>query len=149
MLSIPPRDRLIVALDVPSVAKAEAMVAALGDSVGFYKIGLQLIFAGGIAFAERLGRSGKQIFLDVKLLDIDNTVAGAVEGIAALGMTFLTIHAYPKAMRAAVIARGRARLKLLGVTVLTSMDEADFAAAGYAGPLAGLVEKRAADARAA
>jgi orotidine-5'-phosphate decarboxylase len=149
MISIPPRDRLIVALDVPSVAKAEAMVAALGDSVGFYKIGLQLIFAGGIAFAERLGRSGKQIFLDVKLLDIDTTVAGAVEGIAALGMTFLTIHAYPKAMRAAVIARGRARLKLLGVTVLTSMDEADFAAAGYAGSLAGLVEKRAADARAA
>jgi orotidine-5'-phosphate decarboxylase len=149
MISIPPRDRLIVALDVPSVAKAEAMVAALGDSVGFYKIGLQLIFAGGIAFAERLGRSGKQIFLDVKLLDIDNTVAGAVEGIAALGMTFLTIHAYPKAMRAAVIARGRARLKLLGVTVLTSMDDADFAAAGYAGSLAGLVEKRAADARAA
>src|ERR1700719_3548769 len=96
---------LIVALDVPSVAKAEAMVAALGDSVGFYKIGLQLIFAGGIAFAERLGRSGKQIFLDVKLLDIDNTVAGAVESIAALGMTFLTIHAYPKAMRAAVAAR--------------------------------------------
>jgi orotidine-5'-phosphate decarboxylase len=146
---IAPRDRLIVALDVPSVVKAEAMVAALGDSVGFYKVGLQLIFAGGIAFAERLGRSGKQIFLDVKLLDIDNTVAGAVESIAALGMTFLTVHAYPKAMRAAVRARGRARLKLLGVTVLTSMDEADLAAAGYAGGLTPLVERRAADARAA
>ena len=149
MLAIPPRDRLIVALDVPSVAKAEAMVAALGDSVGFYKVGLQLIFAGGIAFAERLVRSGKQVFLDVKLLDIDNTVAGAVESIAALGMTFLTIHAYPKAMRSAVVARGRARLKLLGVTVLTSMDEADLAAAGYAGSVAELVEKRAADARTA
>jgi orotidine-5'-phosphate decarboxylase len=149
MLVIPPRDRLIVALDVPSVGKAEAMVAALGDSVGFYKVGLQLIFAGGIAFAERLVRSGKQVFLDVKLLDIDNTVAGAVESIAALGMTFLTIHAYPKAMRSAVVARGRARLKLLGVTVLTSMDEADLAAAGYADPLTRLVEKRAADARAA
>jgi len=149
MLPIPPRDRLIVALDVPSVAKAEAMVEALGDSVGFYKVGLQLIFAGGVAFAERLGRSGKQIFLDVKLLDIDNTVAGAVESIAALGMTFLTIHAYPKAMRAAVAARGRARLKLLGVTVLTSMDEADLAAAGYAGAVMPLVERRAADTRAA
>ena len=149
MLAIPPRDRLIVALDVPSVAKAEAMVAALGDSVGFYKVGLQLIFAGGIAFAERLVRSGKQVFFDVKLLDIDNTVAGAVESIAALGMTFLTIHAYPKAMRSAVVARGRARLKLLGVTVLTSMDEADLAAAGYAGSVAELVEKRAADARTA
>jgi orotidine-5'-phosphate decarboxylase len=149
MLVIPPRDRLIVALDVPSVGKAEAMVAALGDSVGFYKVGLQLIFAGGIAFAERLVRSGKQVFLDVKLLDIDNTVAGAVESIAALGMTFLTIHAYPKAMRSAVVARGRARLKLLGVTVLTSMDETDLASAGYADPLTRLVEKRAADARAA
>jgi orotidine-5'-phosphate decarboxylase len=149
MLAIPPRDRLIVALDVPSVARAEAMVAALGDSVGFYKVGLQLIFAGGVAFAERLVRSGKQVFLDVKLLDIDNTVAGAVESIAALGMTFLTIHAYPKAMRAAVVARGRARLKLLGVTVLTSMDEADLAAAGYAGAVAALVEKRAVDARTA
>lgn len=149
MTSIPPRDRLIVALDVPTIAKAEAMVAALGDSVGFYKIGLQLIFAGGVAFAERLGRSGKQIFLDVKLLDIDNTVAGAVESIAALGMTFLTIHAYPKAMRAAVVARGRARLKLLGVSVLTSMDDADLAAAGYAGAVTPLVERRAADARAA
>jgi len=149
MLAIPPRDRLIVALDVPSVAKAEAMVAALGDSVGFYKVGLQLIFAGGIAFAERLVRSGKRVFLDVKLLDIDNTVAGAVESIAVLGMTFLTIHAYPKAMRSAVVARGRARLKLLGVTVLTSMDEADLAAAGYTGPVAALVEKRAADARTA
>src|SRR5947208_16170221 len=125
---IPPRDRLIVALDVPTVAKAEAMVAALGDSVTFYKVGLQLIFAGGIAFAERLGRAGKQIFLDAKLLDIDNTVAGGVESIAALGMTFLTIHR--RAMRAAVTARGRARLKLLGVTVLTSMDGADLAAAG-------------------
>jgi orotidine-5'-phosphate decarboxylase len=149
MLAIPPRDRLIVALDVPSVAKAEAMVAALGDGVGFYKVGLQLIFAGGIAFAERLVRSGKQVFLDVKLLDIDNTVAGAVESIAALGMTFLTIHAYPKAMRSAVVARGRARLKLLGVTVLTSLDEADLAAAGYAGPVANLVEKRAGDAHSA
>jgi orotidine-5'-phosphate decarboxylase len=144
---IPPRDRLIVALDVPGVTKAEAMVAALGDSVSFYKVGLQLIFAGGIAFAERLVRSGKQVFLDAKLLDIDNTVAGAVESIAALGMTFLTIHAYPKAMRSAVAARGRARLKLLGVTVLTSMDEADLVAAGYSDPVARLVEKRAADAR--
>jgi orotidine-5'-phosphate decarboxylase len=149
MIAIPPRDRLIVALDVPSVAKAEATVAALGDGVGFYKVGLQLIFAGGIAFAERLVRSGKQVFLDAKLLDIDNTVAGAVESIAALGMTFLTVHAYPLAMRSAVMARGRARLKLLGVTVLTSMNEADLVDAGYAGPLSRLVESRAADAAAA
>ncbi|HVY19183.1 MAG TPA: orotidine-5'-phosphate decarboxylase [Bauldia sp.] len=148
-MKIPARDRLIVALDVKSVPEAEAMVARLGDSVSFYKVGLQLTFAGGLAFAERLGRSGKQVFLDVKLLDIDNTVAGAVESIAAMGMTFVTIHAYPQAMRAAVSARGRARLKLLGVTVLTSMDQSDLANAGYAGTVASLVAIRAADARAA
>jgi orotidine-5'-phosphate decarboxylase len=148
-MKISARDRLIVALDVKSVAEAEAMVARLGDSVSFYKVGMQLTFAGGLAFAERLGRSGKQVFLDVKLLDIDNTVAGAVESIAAMGMTFVTIHAYPQAMRAAVSARGRARLKLLGVTVLTSMDQDDLANAGYAGTVASLVALRAADARAA
>ncbi len=144
---IPARERLIVALDVPSVAEADALVARLGDSVVFYKVGLQLVFAGGLAFAERLGRSGKQVFLDVKLLDIDNTVAGAVQSIAAMGMTFVTVHAYGQAMRAAVAARGGARLKLLGVTVLTSMNDADLAAAGYAGSIGDLVARRAAEAR--
>jgi len=146
-MMIPARDRLIVALDVPAVSEAEAMVARLGDSVSFYKIGLQLTFAGGLPLAERLGRSGKQVFLDVKLLDIDNTIAGAVQSIAAMGMTFVTVHAYRQAMRAAVLARGNARLKLLGVTVLTSMDESDLAAAGYAGTVSDLVARRAADAR--
>lgn len=149
MLTIPARDRLIVALDLPSVAEAEAMVARLGPEVTFYKVGLQMIFTGGIDFARRLVGEGKQVFLDAKLLDIDNTVAGAVESIAPLGLTFLTIHAYPKAMRAAVAARGDARLKLLGVTVLTSMDAADLDAAGYAGAPDVLVAARAADARAA
>jgi orotidine-5'-phosphate decarboxylase len=149
MLAIPPRDRLIVALDVPSTSDAEAMIARLGDSVTFYKIGLQLIFAGGIDLARRLTGEGKKIFLDVKLLDIDNTVAGAVDSIARLGVTFLTVHAYPKAMRAAGAARGASPLKLLGVTVLTSMDEADITAAGYTGNVASLVAARAADARAA
>jgi orotidine-5'-phosphate decarboxylase len=149
MLQIPPRDRLIVALDVPTAGDAEAMIQRLGASVTFYKIGLQLIFAGGIELAKRLSQEGKQVFLDVKLLDIDNTVAGAVDTIARLGVTFLTVHAYPKAMRAAVLARGSASLKLLGVTVLTSMDEADLAAAGYAGSVSALVAARAADARAA
>ena len=148
-MPIAPRDRLIVALDLPSVGEAEAMVARLGDSVTFYKIGLQLIYAGGIPLAEKLARSGKQVFLDAKLLDIDNTVAGAVASIAAMGVTFLTIHAYPQAMRAAVAARGNARLKLLGVTVLTSMDDSDLAAAGFAGTIASTVAMRAADARAA
>jgi orotidine-5'-phosphate decarboxylase len=149
MLQIPPRDRLIVALDLPTTGDAEAMIQRLGESVTFYKIGLQLIFAGGIELAKRLTEEGKQVFLDVKLLDIDNTVAGAVDTIARLGVAFLTVHAYPKAMRAAVAARGSASLKLLGVTVLTSMDEADLAAAGYAGSVSALVGARAADARAA
>jgi orotidine-5'-phosphate decarboxylase len=148
-MKIPARDRLIVALDVPSVTEAEMMVSRLSDSVTFYKVGLQLAFAGGLPFAERLARSGKQVFLDVKLLDIGNTVAGAVKSIAAMGMTFVTVHAYPQAMRAAVAARGSASLRLLGVTVLTSMDQADVAGAGYAGTVADLVAKRAADAKAA
>jgi orotidine-5'-phosphate decarboxylase len=148
-MMIPARDRLIVALDVRSVGEAEAMVARLGDSVSFYKVGLQLVFAGGLAFAERLGRSGKQVFLDVKLLDIDNTVAGAVANIAAMGITFVTIHAYPQAMRAAVEARGSARLKLLGVSVLTSMNDADLTEAGFAGNVGDLVAVRAKQARAA
>ena len=149
MAQIEPRDRLIVGLDVPTVGEAEAIVAGLGDSVTFYKIGLQLIFAGGLALAERLAKSGKKIFLDVKLLDIDNTVEGAVENIARMGMTFVTVHAYPKAMRAAVAARGDASLGLLSVTVLTSMDDGDLAAAGYAGAVDALVLRRAKDARAA
>jgi orotidine-5'-phosphate decarboxylase len=148
-MPISPRDRLIVALDLPAIADAEAMIARLGNSVTFYKIGLQLIFAGGIPLAEKLARAGKKVFLDAKLLDIDNTVAGAVASIAAMGVTFLTIHAYPQAMRAAVAARGAAPLKLLAVTVLTSMDEKDIAAAGYAGSVSALVARRAADARAA
>ncbi len=143
------REKLIVALDVPTVAAAEEMVARLGTEVGFYKVGMQLQFAGGLAFAERLAASGKRVFLDVKLLDIDNTVARAVENIRRMGMTFVTLHAYPKTMRAAVAARGDAALKLLGVTVLTSLDEADLAAAGYAGGVTDLVLSRAEDAAAA
>jgi len=149
MQPIPARDRLIVALDLPSVPDAEAMVARLGEGVSFYKVGLELIYAGGIDFARRLVGEGKQVFLDGKLLDIDNTVAGAVRSIVPLGVTFLTIHAYPKAMRAAVEARGEAPLRLLGVTVLTSMDDADLRDAGFAGSAAALVADRAADARAA
>ncbi|MBB3931060.1 orotidine-5'-phosphate decarboxylase [Kaistia hirudinis] len=143
------RDRLIVGLDLPTIEAADDMVDTLGDTVTFYKVGLQLTFAGGIDFARRLLDRGKKVFLDVKLLDIDNTVEHAVENIAKLGMTFCTIHAYPKAMRAAVAGKGTSDLRLLAVTVLTSMDEADLAAAGYAGTIGELVSRRAADARAA
>ena len=137
------RDRLIVGLDVPTVAEAEAMVETLGDTVSFYKIGYQLAFAGGLSFARELAEDGKQVFLDMKLLDIDNTVAKGVENIAKMGMTMLTLHAYPKAMRAAVAAAAGSPLCLLGVSVLTSMDDEDLIEAGYTSTAAALVEKRA------
>ncbi|WP_159946076.1 orotidine-5'-phosphate decarboxylase [Rhizobium sp. 18065] len=143
------RDRLIVGLDVPTIAEAEAIVAKLGDSVSFYKIGYQLVFAGGLEFARDLAQSGKKIFLDMKLLDIDNTVASGVENIAKMGMSMLTLHAYPKAMRAAVEAARGSDLCLLGVTVLTSMDEQDLVDAGYEYDPHTLVLKRAEQARAA
>lgn len=125
------RDRLIVALDRPTVSQAEQVVARLGDSVGFYKIGYQLAFAGGLEFARDLKCDGKSVFLDMKLLDIDNTVAKGVENIVRMGVDMLTLHAYPKAMRAAVEAAKGSGLCLLGVTVLTSMDEQDLVDAGY------------------
>lgn len=137
------RERLIVGLDLPSVGEAEAMVARLGDSVSFYKIGYQLVFGGGLGFARELAASGKNVFLDMKLLDIDNTVAKGVENIAKMGMTMLTVHAYPKAMRAAVEAARGSDLCLLGVTVLTSMDRVDTAEAGYKLDPGALVERRA------
>jgi orotidine-5'-phosphate decarboxylase len=143
------RDRLIIALDVESVAAARAMVKRLGAAASFYKIGMQLVFAGGLPLVRELVSAGKRVFLDMKLLDIDNTVAGGVASIGGLGATFTTIHAYPRAMRAAVSARPDSGLGLLAVTVLTSMDDADLAAAGYARAAAGLVATRAADARAA
>ncbi len=141
--NIPPRDRLIVALDLPSVELAEAMIARLGDSVGFYKIGYQLGFAGGLALAGRLAEQGKKVFLDLKLHDIGNTVARGVESVAKLGATFLTVHAYPQTMKAAVEARAGSGLKILAVTVLTSYDDGDLHAAGYRLSVADLVEARA------
>ena len=142
-----PRDRLIVALDLPSVVAAEAMVERLGDAVSFYKIGYQLAFAGGLPLAEDLVRQGKRVFLDLKLHDIGNTVARGVESVAKLGATFLTVHAYPQTMHAAVDARGDSGLRILAVTVLTSYDDADLAAAGYDFTVKDLVAERAAQAR--
>jgi len=141
-----PRDRLIVALDVSSVEDAQALVARLGDSVAFYKIGYQLAFAEGLSFAHRLADAGKKVFVDLKLHDIDNTVAQGVKSVARLGATFLTVHAYPKIMRAAVDARENG-LRILAVTVLTSHDDADLAEAGYDIGVAELVARRAAQAR--
>jgi orotidine-5'-phosphate decarboxylase len=143
------RDRMIVALDLPGVAEARGLVQALGDATSFYKIGMQLVFAGGLPLVEELVRAGKRVFLDMKLLDIDNTVAGGVASIARLGAAFTTIHAYPQAMRAAAAARPPGGVGLLAVTVLTSLDDADLRAAGYRSGAAELVAARAADAKAA
>jgi orotidine-5'-phosphate decarboxylase len=146
-MTLDSRERLIVALDVASVAQAQALVERLGASVGFYKIGYQLGFAGGLAFAQDLVRAGNQVFIDMKLHDIGNTVARGVESIARLGATFLTVHAYPQTMHAAVEGRAGSKLRLLAVTVLTSYDDADLAAAGYDFTVPELVAERAAQAR--
>ena len=142
-LDIAPRDRLIVALDLPSVALAEAMIARLGDSVTFYKIGYQLAYAGGLPLVRQLADGGKKVFVDLKLHDIGNTVARGVESVAALGATFLTVHAYPQTMKAAVEGRAGSGLKILAVTVLTSYDDGDLHAAGYRLGVSDLVEARA------
>jgi len=146
-VSLDARERLIVALDVPSVTAAEAMVGRLGDSVWFYKIGYQLAFAGGLPFAARLVASGKQVFLDLKLHDIGNTVTKGVESVAQMGATFLTVHAYPQTMKAAVEGKQSSKLRILAVTVLTSYDDADLAAAGYEMNVKELAAARAAQAR--
>lgn len=143
------RDRLIVGLDVPTLAEAEKAVRELEGTVSFYKIGYQLTFAGGLDFARELACGGTKVFLDMKLLDIDNTVSKGVEAIARMGVTMLTLHAYPKAMRAAVAAARGSELCLLGVTVLTSMDEQDLIEAGYEYDPHTLVLRRAEQALAA
>ncbi|MFC5991711.1 orotidine-5'-phosphate decarboxylase [Limoniibacter endophyticus] len=141
------KTRLIVGLDLPDRTTAEKLVTTLGDSVSFYKIGYQLAFVGGLELARDLLKEGKNVFLDMKLLDIDNTVASGVENIAHMGVTMLTLHAYPKAMRAAVEAAKDSGLCLLGVTVLTSMDDADLRETGYAEGAEALVLRRVAQAR--
>jgi orotidine-5'-phosphate decarboxylase len=146
-LSLDPRERLIVALDVPSLAEAESMVTRLGDSVNFYKIGYQLAFAGGLPFAAGLIAAGKQVFLDLKLHDIGNTVTKGVASVAQMGATFLTVHAYPQTMKAAVEGKKGSRLRILAVTVLTSYDDADLAAAGYDLSVGELAAARAGQAR--
>ncbi|MTI01128.1 orotidine-5'-phosphate decarboxylase [Roseibium sp. RKSG952] len=144
-------DRLVMGLDVPTVREAEDLVKQTQGTVGVYKIGMELQFAGGLELARDLAADGHKIFLDVKLHDIDNTITRAVRNVAQMGVTFMTVHAYPKTMRAALKALEDRpdKLCILGVTVLTSMDEQDLLAAGYKGPLADTVEMRARDAKAA
>ncbi|KQT64405.1 MULTISPECIES: orotidine-5'-phosphate decarboxylase [unclassified Aureimonas] len=142
------RDRLIVGLDVSGRAEAEAVVSELGETVSTYKIGYQLVFSGdGLPLVGELARAGKRVFLDVKLLDIANTVEKGIEQIAKLGAAMVTIHAQGHAMRAAVKASAGSDLLVLGVTVLTSLDDEDLTTDGYGLSVAELVRRRAALAR--
>ena len=134
--------RLIVPLDVPTADEARAMVAALGEAVGFYKVGLELFATEGMALARELKGQGKQVFLDWKLHDIPTTVQRAASTIAASGCDFITVHGEPQVMAAAVRGRGAASLKILAVTVLTSLTDADLEEMGYAETARALVERR-------
>jgi len=145
-MQLEPRDRLIVALDLSSVEAAQAMVAKLGDAVSFYKIGYQLAYAGGLGYVPALIGAGKRVFLDLKLHDIGNTVEQGVKSVAKSGASFLTVHAYPQTMKAAVAAR-EGNLRILAVTVLTSYDDTDLADAGYDATVPELVAERAGQAR--
>lgn len=138
------KDRLIVALDMPTEREARSLVQRLGDDVTFYKVGLELLFAGGLDLAHDLKRQGKHVFLDMKLLDIGNTIERAVANASELGLDFLTIHGHDlKTMRAAVAGRGKSRLKLLAVTVLTNLTAEDLAQQGTGMSPADLVLHRA------
>ena len=142
-----PRDRLIVALDLPSVGAAESIVSRLGDTVSFYKIGYELGFAGGLGFARELIADGKKVFIDFKLHDIGNTVAKGVASVATMGASFLTVHAYPQTMRAAMEGKGASPLRILAVTVLTSYDDADLVEASYGSDVTTTVRRRVEQAR--
>ena len=144
MANIGARDRLIVALDMPTIEAARALVGKLGAAVGFYKIGLELVMSGGLDLARELTRGGKQVFLDMKLLDIENTVERATRNAADTGATFLTVHAQDaKTLRAAVAGKAGSTLEILGVTVLTNLDASDLQQQGIGASPADLVAARA------
>ncbi|WP_322891258.1 MULTISPECIES: orotidine-5'-phosphate decarboxylase [unclassified Yoonia] len=140
-----PDDRLIVALDVPNVVAGLDLAAALGDAVSFYKIGLGMLTGGGLALANELKQEqGKRIFLDMKLFDIGATVEAAVRGIATFDLDFLTVHGDPHVVRAARQGAAGSDMKILAVTILTSLDRADLDASCIkAGNVADLVQERA------
>jgi orotidine-5'-phosphate decarboxylase len=140
-------EKLIVALDLPDVAQARKAVETLGDSVGFYKVGMELAYGGGLALVPELIAAGKQVFIDLKLHDIGHTVEKATAQIAKLGARFLTVHAFPQTLAAARRGAEGSKLQVLGVTVMTSYDDADLAAAGYRLTLRELVALRAMQAK--
>ena len=143
MTRIDARDRLIVALDVPSAAEAESLVDRMGDQVRFVKVGLELYTVAGPDSVRKLVHRGKRVFLDLKFLDIEETVRRATARVAAMGATFLTVHANRKALIAAVQGRGQSDLKLLAVTVLTNFDGDDLREMGIQRSVRDLVTARA------
>ena len=134
--------RLIVPLDCPTADEARAVVAGLDEAVSFYKVGLELFATDGMALARELKAKGKQVFLDWKLHDIPTTVQRAAAAISQSGGDFLTVHGEPQVMAAAVRGRGGSSLKILAVTVLTSLTDADLKDMGYAETARALVERR-------
>ena len=139
---IPNRERLIFALDVPDVAAAKTMVTRLGDSVVFYKIGLELLMGGQyFELLDWLVARGNKVFVDLKFFDIPATVAGAVRGLRGRGVTFATVHGNQSIMEAAAAAKGD--VKILGVTVLTSLDRGDLDDLGFQCDVGQLVLSRA------
>jgi orotidine-5'-phosphate decarboxylase len=138
-----PRDRLIVALDIRDVSDAKRLVDRIGDSAVFYKIGMELAYGGGLPLVSELVAAGKHVFLDLKLHDIPNTVERATAQAAKLGTRFFTVHAYPQTMRAAVAGAKGSGMQILGVTVLTSYDDADLFDAVYRFGVVETVRRRA------
>lgn len=149
--TLPADDRLIVALDVPNIIDGLDLAGRLGDAVSFYKIGLGMLTGGGLALANELKQEhGKRIFLDMKFFDIGATVEAAVRGIAQYDLDFLTVHGDPHVVRAARIGAGGSAMKILAVTVLTSLDRADLDEGMIrAGDMAEIATERAARALAA
>jgi orotidine-5'-phosphate decarboxylase len=133
---------IIVALDMENASEASKLVERLGETIDFYKVGLELYTAEGTGFVRELIAAKKQVFLDLKLYDIPETVKRATARVADMGVRFLTVHARGPVMRGAVAGKAGSSLQILGVTVLTSHSEAELEADGYAGGVAGLVERR-------
>ena len=140
----PVKDKLIVALDLPTADAARRLIDVLGETVSFYKIGLELVFSGGFDLARDLKTAGKRVFLDMKLLDIGNTVERAVANAAHLEIDFLTIHGHDtKTLKAAIKGKNTAPLRLLSVTVLTTLEKKDLEEQGTPLTIDELVSKRA------
>ena len=148
MRQLAARDRLIVALDTPDAGEARRLVERIGESVIFYKVGMELAYGGGLKLVPELAQGRKQVFLDLKLHDIPNTVERATAQAVRLGARFLTVHAYPQTMRAAVAGAKGSGTQILAVTVLTSCDDADLSEACYRFGVVETVRRRAEQARA-